>query len=225
MDTVKNTGSGCVVTLKDGSTIEADVVLVALGISPNTSDIGLEAAGVTTDRGFIPVDKNLATNVPGVFAVGDCTTKGGLAHTATRQAHVCVERIAGHHTQDVDYNLIPSCTYCQPQVASVGLTEAEAKKQGVAYTLGKFPFVANGKAVGAGAGEGFVKVLIGKEYGDIVGAHIVGADATEMIADFTMAISSEATAESFIQTVHAHPTNSEASLEAVAQALGVSVHI
>ena len=225
VDTVKNTGSGCIVTLQDGSTLEAEVVLVALGIKPNTTGIGLEEAGVTTDRGFIPVDKNLATNVPGVFAVGDCTTQGGLAHTATRQAHVCVERIAGHHTQDVNYGLIPSCTYCQPQVASVGLTETEAKKQGVAYTLGKFPFIANGKAVGAGHGEGFVKVLIGKEYGDIVGAHIVGADATEMIADFTMAISSEATAESFIQTVHAHPTNSEASLEAVAQALGVSVHL
>ncbi len=225
VDKVDNTGSGCVVTLKDGKQLKADNVLVALGISPNTAGIGLDALGVKLDRGFIEVDHNLATNVPGIYAVGDCTTRGGLAHTATRQAHVCVERIAGHHAPDVDYDLIPSCTYCQPQVASVGLSEAEASKRGIAYKVGSFPFIANGKAVGGGHGEGFAKVLVGDELGEILGAHIVGSEATEMIADFAMAISSEATAESFVNTVHAHPTNSEVNMEAVAVALGVSVHI
>ncbi len=222
---VERKGDGCVTTMSDGTVFESDYVLLALGIKPNTGGIGLEQAGVALDRGFITVDESLRTNVPGIFAVGDCTTRGGLAHTATRQAHVCVERIAGHHAPDVNYDLIPSCTYCQPQVASVGLSEKTASERGIEVKVGRFPFMANGKAVGAGHGEGFVKVLVGVDLGDLVGATIVGADATEMIADFAMAISSEATAESFISTVHAHPTNSEVSLEAVAQALGVSVHI
>ena len=148
-----------------------------------------------------------------------------LAHVATRQAHVCVERIAGKHVPDVDYKAMPSCTYCQPQVASVGLTEAAAKAAGIAYKVGKFPFQANGKAQGAGSPEGFVKVLIGEPHGGIVGAHIVGSEATEMIAEFGLARANELTADEILHTVHAHPTYSEAMFEAVAQALGQTVHL
>ncbi|MFK7926764.1 MAG: dihydrolipoyl dehydrogenase [Myxococcota bacterium] len=226
VETVTRDGEEVVVTLKGGDTLRADKCLVALGVSPNSEGLGLEALGVSLERGFIAVDASYQTSVPGVFAVGDvCNLGPALAHTATAQAHVCVERIAGHHATDVDYGNMPSCTYCIPQVASVGLTERAAKEQGHRFKVGKFPFMANGKAQGAGSPEGFVKVLIDEEYGEILGAHIVGSDATEMIADFVMARSAEATAELFLNTVHAHPTNGEAMLEAVANAMGVSVHI
>ena len=222
---VRRAGDGCEVELADGTVLEADTVLVALGITPNSEGVGLESLGVTTERGFIVTDGSMRTNVQGIYAVGDVTTHGGLAHTATRQAHVCVERIAGEHVTDVDYSNIPSCTYCQPQIAHVGLTEAQCNEQGKSFKVGKFPFMANGKAQGAGAPEGFVKVLVDDQYGEILGAHIVGSEATEMIAEFGMARSAEVTAHHLIETVHAHPTYSEAMLEAVADALGVSVHI
>lgn len=226
VDKVQRDGDETVVTLQGGEELRADKTLIALGVSPNTENIGLEDVGVRLERGFIKVNESYQTNVPGVYAVGDvCTLGPALAHTATAQAHVCIERIAGHHVADVDYGNMPSCTYCMPQVASIGLTEEAAKKEGLSYKVGKFPFLANGKAQGAGHPEGFVKVLIGQEYGEILGAHIVGSDATEMIANFAMARSAEATAELFIHTVHAHPTNGEAMLEAVAQAMGQSVHI
>ncbi len=206
--------------------LEADRALVALGITPNSEGLGLEELGVETARGFVKVDASYRTNVAGIYALGDLNDRGpALAHTATAQAHVCVERIAGHAVPDVDYDNMPSCTYCMPQVASVGLTEEAAKARGIAYKVGKFPFAANGKAQGAGHAEGFVKVLVDTEYGEILGAHIVGSDATEMIADFVMARSAEATAELFVHTVHAHPTHGEAMLEAVATALGQSVHL
>ena len=149
----------------------------------------------------------------------------GLAHTATRQAHVCVERIAGHDVPDVDYSSMPSATYCMPQVASVGMTETEARDKGLSIQVGKFPFSANGKAQGAGEPDGFVKVVIDERYGEILGATIVGAEAPEMIAEFVLARSAEATADLIHTTVHAHPTFSEAAMEAVAQALGVTVHM
>lgn len=225
VETANRKGDGTVVVLKDGTTFEADLTLVALGIAPNTSGLGLEEVGVTLDRGVVPVDASMRTNVPGIYAVGDITPFGGLAHTATRQGELCVERIAGHHPPDIDYSSIPSCTYCQPQVASIGLTEAAAKKAGVAYKIGKFPFLANGKAQGAGEPEGFVKVLLGEKHGEIVGAHIVGYEATEMIAEFGLARTSELTADEILNTVHAHPTFAEAMYEAVAQALGRTVHI
>src|SRR5690606_25790192 len=148
-------------------------------------------------------------NVDGLYAVGDVTTRGGLAHTATAQGHLVAERIAGHDAPDIDYDSIPGCTYCQPSLASVGLTEDEAKKRGVAYKVGKFPFQANGKAVGSGAPDGFVKVLVGERYGEIVGAHIVGAEATEMIAEFGLARANELTPDEILHTVPAHPTNAE----------------
>ncbi|MEN0060925.1 MAG: dihydrolipoyl dehydrogenase [Myxococcota bacterium] len=225
VEKAQNTGDGTVVTLKDGSELRASLVLVALGIVPNTAGIGLEELGVKTDRGFIVVDSALRTNVPSIYAVGDVTPYGGLAHTATRQGEMCVERIAGHPVPDLDYTNIPSCTYCQPQVARVGLTEKEAKAQGIAYKVGKFPFLANGKAQGANEPEGFVKVLIGEPHGEIVGAHIVGYEATEMIQEFILARSAELTVDEVLHAVHAHPTFGEAMYEAVAQGMGQTVHI
>jgi dihydrolipoamide dehydrogenase len=231
VETARREGDRTVVVLKDGQRFEADLTLVALGITPNTAGLGLEEAGVALDRGFVKVDASMKTSVDGIYAVGDITPQGGLAHTATRQGEVCVERIAaklgkfGEHVPDIDYSSIPSATYCQPQVASVGLTEEAAKKQGVAYKVGKFPFLANGKAQGAGEPDGFVKVLIGEKHGEIVGAHIVGYEATEMIAEFGIARANELTADEVLHTVHAHPTFSEAMYEAVAQALGRTVHI
>jgi dihydrolipoamide dehydrogenase len=222
---VKRDSDGTLTILQDGTELHAHTTLIALGIRPNSAGIGLESVNVHTDRGFIPIDDDMRTSAPGIYAVGDVTTKGGLAHTATAQAHVCADRIAGHEIPNVPYDSIPGCTYAQPQVASVGLTEEQVKEKGVAYKVGKFPFMANGKAQGAGQPEGFVKVLIGERYGEILGAHIVGSDATEMIAAYTVARTHEATAESYAATIHAHPTNGEAMLEAVAQALGTSVHI
>jgi len=225
VDSVRSTDKGTVTALKDGSELNAELVLIALGITPNTSGIGLEEAGVKLDRGFVPVDASMRTNVAGIYAVGDITPAGGLAHTATRQAELCVERIAGHTVPDLDYGSIPSCTYCLPQVASVGLTEAEAAAQNIDVIIGKFPFLANGKAQGAGEADGFVKVLLGRDHREIVGAHIVGYEATEMIAEFGLARTAELTADEILHTVHAHPTFSEAMFEAVAQALGQTVHI
>lgn len=224
--TVENTGKGTTVTLNNGTTFESDLTLVSLGITPNADQLNLDALGVRLSRGFIEVDENFQTSIPGIYAVGDVCSRGpGLAHTATRAAHICVERIAGLEVADLDLDSVPSCTYCQPQVASVGLTEAEAKKRGLSYNVGRFPFMANAKAHGGGAPEGFVKVLVGEQYGEIIGAHIIGSDATEMIANFTMAKTSEATADLFTQTIHAHPTNGEAMMEAVAAALGHTVHM
>jgi dihydrolipoamide dehydrogenase len=225
VQTAQRDGDGTVVTLKDGTVLEADLTLVALGIVPNTSNLGLEALGVTMDRGLVPVDRYMATNVPGLYAVGDITPYGGLAHTATRQGEIVAEKLAGHHPAEIDYSSIPSCTYCQPQVASVGLTEEGAKKANLPYKVGKFPFLANGKAQGAGEPEGFVKVLLGEPHGEIIGAHIVGYEATEMIAEFGLARSAELTSDELLHAVHAHPTFSEAMFEAVAQAMGQSVHI
>lgn len=222
---VRRDGDGTVVVLRDGTELRSSHTLVALGISPNSGGIGLEELGVKLERGFVVVDASLRTNVEGLYAVGDVTTRGGLAHTATAQGHLVAERIAGHTAPDIDYDSIPGCTYCQPSLASVGLTEEEAKKRGIAYKVGKFPFQANGKAVGAGAPDGFVKVLVGERYGEIVGAHIVGAEATEMIAEFALARANELTTDEILHTVHAHPTNAEVMFEAVAQALGVTVHI
>jgi dihydrolipoamide dehydrogenase len=218
-------GDAAVTLLDDGTEVRSTVALAALGIAANVENLGLEALGVRLERGRIAVDASHRTTVPGVYAVGDCCAAGpALAHAAMRQAHVCVERIAGHAVPDVDYTAMPSCTYCQPQVASVGLTEEAARTKGVVYKVGKFPVQANGKAVGGGHPEGFVKVLVDEKFGEILGAHVLGADASEMIGEFVLARSSESTAELLTHTVHAHPTNAEAMLEAVAVALGVSVH-
>lgn len=225
VETVVRDGDRVKTTLKDGTVLEADLCLAALGIAPNTDGIGLEDVGVELDRGFIAIDELGRTNVAGVYAVGDVTTRGGLAHTATAQGHVLAEHLAGHHVVPVRYDAIPSCTYCQPQVASVGLTEKAAREAGHDVKVGKFPFIANAKSFGAGTPEGFVKVVLDAKHGEILGAHILGADATEMIAEFTVARTNELTADEILHTVHAHPTAAEVMLEAVAQALGQSVHI
>jgi dihydrolipoamide dehydrogenase len=225
VESVARDGDGCAVTLVGGEVLRAHTVLLALGIAPNTE--GLAESGVRLDkRGFIEIDTSHRTSVAGVYAVGDCCNGGpALAHVATRQAHVVVERIAGLHVPDVDYTALPSCTYCQPQVASVGRTEEALKAAGVAYNVGKFPFAANGRSQGAGTPEGFVKVLVDPKTGELLGAHIVGADATELIGEVVLARAGELTAEWVAHTMHAHPTASEAVMEAVAGALGVGVHL
>ncbi|MCB9665656.1 MAG: dihydrolipoyl dehydrogenase [Alphaproteobacteria bacterium] len=227
VERVERRGEGCVVHLAGGDTLEADVVLVALGVSPNSGDLGLEALGAATDaRGFVQVDASFRTRVPGLYAVGDVCDHGpALAHLAMRQAHVCVERIAGLAVPDVDLLGIPSVTYCQPQLASLGLTEAAARQQGREVRVGRFPFAANGRAQGMGHPEGFTKVVVDARTEEILGATIVGAEASELVAELVVARSAEATAASLVHAIHPHPSASEAVLEAVAGALGVGVHL
>ena len=227
VDRVERTDDGVTVVLQGGKELVAERCLLALGITPNTSGIGLEDVGVTLDkRGFIEVDADFHTRVPSILAVGDVCNRGpALAHTAMRQAHVAMDRLAGHHAVEPDYTANPSCTYCQPQVASVGRTEEQLKQDGVDYKVGRFPFSANAKAVGAGHEAGFIKVLVDPKYGEILGAHIIGHGATELISEYTLARSAELTADEILATIHGHPTLSEAALEAVGDAMGSSVHI
>lgn len=223
---VTRDGDGVRVTLGDGSTLTASHCLLALGITPATEGIGLETVGVRTGKGgFIERDASYRTTAAGFYAIGDVCGPPALAHTAYAEAHVCVDRIAGRHTPDVDYGNMPSCTYCQPQVASVGLTEAQARDAGRDVVVGRFPFAANGKARALGSPEGFCKVVIDRRHGEILGAHLVGHDASELLANFVMARGAEVTARHFLHTVHAHPTLGEAMVEAVAVALGESAHL
>lgn len=221
----KRDGESAVVTLTDGRELRASHVLAAVGVTPNIEGIGLETVGIATEKGHVKVDSSYRTNVPGFYAIGDLCGPPALAHTAYAEAHVCIGRIAGQHVPDVDYGNMPAATYCQPQIASVGLTEAAAKAKGIAYKVGKFPLSANGKARAIGASEGFVKVLIGEKYGEILGAHLVGHDVSELLANFVMARGAEVTAEHFLHTVHAHPTIGEAMYEAVAEAMGKGAHL
>lgn len=218
-------GEEAVVKLADGRELRSSHALLAVGVAPNIEGIGLEALGVVTERGHIKVDKSYRTSVPGIYAIGDVCGPPALAHTAYAEAHVCVARIAGEHTPDVDYGNMPAATYCQPQIASVGLTEAAAKAAGLAFTVGRFPLSANGKARAIGASEGFVKVLVGQKHGEILGAHLVGHDVSELLANFVMARGAEVNAETFLHTVHAHPTVGEAMFEAVAEAVGKGAHL
>jgi dihydrolipoamide dehydrogenase len=226
--------AGVRVRVKDQGTgaeqaIEADLVLVAVGVAPNTQDIGLEAAGVQTDkRGFIVVDEYLRTNVPGVYAIGDVTGKLLLAHVASAQGIVAAETIAGAETRpmrDADYAFMPRCTYCKPQVASMGYTEAQAREKGYEIKIGKFPFIANGKALGLNEKEGFVKIIADAKYGEILGAHMVGPEVTELLPEFVLARTWELTTEEIARTVHAHPTLSEALMEAAHAVEGRSIQI
>ena len=205
-------------------TVEVEKVLVAVGFLANTENLGLEKAGVKLDeRGFIQVDDNQLTTAPGVYAIGDVAGKQLLAHKASFEGEAAVAHIAGHH-QPVDYTQIPGCTYCQPQVASVGISEKKAKELGKAIKIGKFQFLASGKAKAISHPEGMVKLIFDAEYMQLIGAHIVGYDATEMLAELSLALRLETTAEELITTIHAHPTLSEAVMEAAADALGVCVH-
>ena len=227
---VDTKGAGCKVRVINNKTkkeefIECDVVLSAAGISPNTENIGLEALGIKTEKGFINVDKFYQTNVANIFAIGDVIPTQALAHVASAEGITCVEKIAGHHPQPIDYNNIPACTYCSPEVASVGYTEAQAKEKGYQIKVGKFPFSASGKASAAGANAGFVKLIFDAKYGEILGAHMVGYNVTEMIAEIVAARKLETTGMELVKTVHPHPTMSEAVMEAAAAAYGEVIHL
>jgi dihydrolipoamide dehydrogenase len=206
-------------------TLRAEQVLMAVGRAARTRDLGLEAVGVALERGFVKVSATMATSVPGIYAVGDMTGNQLLAHKAMAEGVVAAEAIAGQHPRPVDYGNVPSCTYCRPQVASVGLSEARARSNGREVTVGRFPFAANGKAVALGETDGFLKVVADKGTGEILGVHIVGPEATELIHEFTVGRTLEATLEELIHTIHAHPTLSEAALEATLAALGQAIHI
>jgi dihydrolipoamide dehydrogenase len=212
---------------KDGATetLLCDVVLSAAGVTPNTENIGLEDLGIVVDRGFIKVDDYYQTNVPGIYAIGDVLATQALAHVASAEGITCVEHIAGHHPEKIDYNNIPGCTYCIPEIASVGYTEQGAKDAGYDILVGKFPFVASGKAKASGHAEGFVKVIFDKKYGEWLGAHMIGANVTELIAEVVVARKLETTGLEIIKSIHPHPTMSEAVMEAAAAAYGEVIHL
>ena len=216
------------VTASDGEVqqIEVDHVLSAVGRVPNTEDLGLERAGVeVNEQGFIQVDDHLRTNVDGVYAIGDCAGNQLLAHKASHEGIVCVEHIAGEGHGTVDYANVPNCTYTHPEVASVGLTEEQAKEAGLEIEVGKFPWVGNGRALAQGHADGFVKVIRDTRYSEIVGAHIIGPSATELIGEFVMARHLESTAEEVEKAMHPHPTLSEALAEGALASLGRPIHI
>ncbi|MEM6878686.1 MAG: dihydrolipoyl dehydrogenase [Bacteroidota bacterium] len=205
--------------------INCDVVLSAAGVTPNTENIGLEELGIKTERGLIPVDEWYSTGVPGIYAIGDIVAGPALAHVASAEGIVCVEKIAGHDPHPIDYNNIPGCTYCSPEIASVGYTEQAAKEAGYDVKVGKFPFSASGKASAAGAKEGFVKVIYDAKYGEWLGAHMIGANVTEMIAEVVAARKLETTGHEILKSVHPHPTMSEAVMEATAAAYDEVIHL
>lgn len=230
VESVDSSGSDCKVTIKnrkDGKTelIECDIVLSAAGVSANIEHLGLEALGVRTEKGTIPVDEYYHTNVPGIYAIGDVIPGPALAHVASAEGILCVEKIAGHHPEPIDYNNIPSCTYCSPEIASVGYTEEAAKAAGYEVKVGKFPFSASGKASAAGHKEGFVKVIYDARYGEWLGAHMIGYNVTEMIAEVVAARKLETTGHEIIKSIHPHPTMSEAVMEATAAAYGEVIHL
>ncbi|MDP3449558.1 MAG: dihydrolipoyl dehydrogenase [Anaerolineaceae bacterium] len=207
-------------------TLEAEQVLVAIGFKPNSSNLGLEELGVDfTDRKFIEVDGRLSTNIPGIWAVGDVTGKLLLAHVASTQGIHCAESIAGKQTQPIDYAMVPRATYCQPQVASFGYTETQALELGKKIKIGKFPFQANGKALGLGDSEGFIKVIVDEKYGEILGAHMIGPEVSELLPELTLAQQNELTITEIAQNIHAHPTLSEVLIEAAEAAEGKAIHI
>lgn len=225
---VDTSGTGCVSTVKtpDGEIkIESDVVLSAVGIATNLEGIGLEDVGVKTDKGRVIVDDFYKTNVPGVYAIGDIVKGPALAHVASAEGIICVEKIAGQNPQPLNYNNIPGCTYCTPEIASVGFTEEAAKKAGYEIKVGKFPFTASGKAKAGGNADGFVKVIFDAKYGEWLGAHFIGANVTEMIAEVVVARKLETTGHEIIKSVHPHPTMSEAIMEAAAAAYGEVIHL
>lgn len=225
---VDTTGKGCVVqvkTSKGEEKIECDVVLSAVGITANIENIGLEEVGIVTDRGRILVDDYYQTNIPGYYAIGDVIPTAALAHVASAEGITCIEKIAGHHPEPLDYGNIPGCTYCSPEVASVGMTEQKAKEAGYELKIGKFPFSASGKASAAGAKDGFVKLIFDAKYGELLGAHMIGANVTEMIAEIVAIRKLETTGMELVKTVHPHPTMSEAIMEAAAAAYGEVIHL
>lgn len=225
VDTTGDLSKVSIKTAKGIETIEAEVVLSAVGIAPNIENLGLEEVGVKVDKGRVVVDDFYKTNIDGVYAIGDIVKGQALAHVASAEAITCVEKIKGLHVDPINYNNIPGCTYCSPEIASVGYTEKAAREAGYEIKVGKFPFSASGKASAAGAKDGFVKVIFDAKYGEFLGAHMIGANVTEMIAEVVVARKLETTGHEIIKTVHPHPTMSEAVMEAAADAYGEVIHL
>jgi dihydrolipoamide dehydrogenase len=228
VESVDTSGLGCVVQVKTAKGVESiacDIVLSAAGVVANIENIGLEICGIQTDKGKIKVDEFYRTNVPGYYAIGDVVPGPALAHVASAEGITCVEAIAGKHPEPIDYNNIPGCTYCSPEIASVGYTEKAAKEAGYDIKVGKFPFTASGKAKASGAPEGFVKVIFDATYGEFLGAHMIGANVTEMIAEIVAARKLETTGHEILKAIHPHPTMSEAIMEATAAAYDEVIHL
>ncbi|MEJ6663558.1 MAG: dihydrolipoyl dehydrogenase [Flavobacteriaceae bacterium] len=227
-ESVDTSGKGVKATIKTSTgteIIEADLVLSAVGISANIENIGLEEVGIVTDKGKIMVNDYYQTNIPGYYAIGDVVPGPALAHVASAEGITCVEKIAGFSNETIDYGNIPGCTYTSPEIASVGLTEAQAKEQGYDIKVGKFPFSASGKASAAGTKNGFVKVIFDAKYGEWLGCHMIGAGVTDMIAEAVVARKLETTGHEVLKSIHPHPTMSEAVMEAVAAAYGEVIHL
>ena len=225
---VDTSGSGVKATVKTSKgeeILEADIVLSAVGIKSNIENIGLEEVGITVDRDKVQVDPYYMTNVPGYYAIGDIVPGQALAHVASAEGILCVEKIAGMAVEPLDYGNIPGCTYCIPEVASVGLTEKQAREKGHDIKVGKFPFSASGKAKAAGTPDGFVKVIFDAKYGEWLGCHMIGVGVTDMIAEAVVARKLETTGHEVLKAVHPHPTMSEAVMEAVAAAYGEVIHL
>ncbi|MEC8458949.1 MAG: dihydrolipoyl dehydrogenase [Bacteroidota bacterium] len=228
VSSVDTSGAGCKVTVKTKKgeeVLEADVVLSAVGIAPNLEGIGLEDVGIATDRGRVMVNDYYQTTVPGYYAIGDIVKGPALAHVASAEGILCVEKIAGHNVEPLDYGNIPGCTYCFPEVASVGMTEKAAKEAGYELKVGKFPFSASGKASASGHKDGFIKVIFDSKYGELLGAHMIGSNVTEMIAEAVLARKLETTGHEILKAVHPHPTLSEAFMEATAAAYDEVIHL
>jgi len=225
---VDTSGSGCKVSIKTKKgeeVIDCDIVLSAVGVVANIENIGLEDVGIATDKGKILVDEFYMSNIPGYYAIGDCVPGQALAHVASAEGIICVEKIAGQSPEALDYGNIPGCTYCFPEVASVGMTEQAAKDAGYEIKVGKFPFSASGKASASGHKEGFVKLIFDAKYGELLGGHMIGANVTEMVAELVAVRKLETTGHELIKTVHPHPTLSEAIMEAAAAAYGEVIHL
>ena len=228
VESVDTSGDICRVTIKTPKgeeIVEVDIVLSAVGITTNIENIGLEKAGVAVEKGKVVVDDFYRTSVPGIFAIGDIVHGPALAHVASAEGIICVEKIAGIEVDPLDYKNIPGCTYTTPEIASCGMTEAAAKDAGYDIKVGKFPFTASGKASAAGAKDGFVKLIFDAKYGELLGAHMIGANVTEMIAEIVVARKLETTAHEIIKSIHPHPTMSEAIMEAAAAAYGEVIHL
>ena len=228
VEKVEKSSKGCEVhvkTKKGMETLDCDVVLSAVGIQPNIENIGLEETGIVVDAGKIVVNDYYETNIPGYYAIGDVVPGQALAHVASAEGITCVEKIAGQNPEPIDYNNIPGCTYCSPEIASVGMTEKAAKEAGYELKVGKFPFSASGKASAAGHNDGFIKLIFDAKYGELLGGHMIGANVTEMIAEIVALRKLETTGHELIKTVHPHPTMSEAVMEAAAAAYDEVIHI
>lgn len=225
---VDTSGDGVKATIKTAKgeeILEADMVLSAVGIKTNIENIGLEEVGIATDRDKILVNDYYQTNIPGYYAIGDVTPGQALAHVASAEGILCVEKIAGMHVEALDYGNIPGCTYCSPEIASVGLTEKQAKEKGYDIKVGKFPFSASGKAKASGSSDGFVKVIFDAKYGEWLGCHMIGAGVTDMIAEAVLGRKLETTGHEVLKAIHPHPTMSEAVMEAVAAAYDEVIHL